>query len=107
MRDKFIRRGRMRTGRSQDTLGDDHCIGRECEIETRLSTTEQFEIDSGEELTIDLGPVLDSHRKIDREAATKRIKTCRRPRKADARQAQRIDKRVADRLAFEQNELGI
>jgi len=97
----------MRPRRPRDPCDVGRESSRKGKIESWLTPPEQLEIDSGQETTIDLRPVLEATRQVNGETPTQRVETRRRSREAAARHRQGIDITRRDRLALQACQLGV
>lgn len=92
---------------SRDARAFDNESAWKCKIKTWLTATQQFEINSCQETTVDLCPVLNTAREIDGKAPAQRIETSRRSREAAARYRQSIDIARRDRLTLHASQFSV
>src|SRR5262245_35984328 len=107
MGDELLWSGRVRSRLPQHAFDSDRLIAPQRKVQRRLTAAEQLQVNSGEEVAVDLGPMFRTQGQIDVEPAAQRVETGSRARKPHARQSQRIRKGAADRITPQASELPI
>src|SRR3984957_1924554 len=98
---ELLGRGRVGPGLARRSFGGGaggRRPGAAGEFEAGLPAADQFEIDLGGELAVELGAVLLASREVDVVAPAQRVEAGRRSWKALARHGQRIHHRQVERL---------